>query len=205
VSLLIALFLLAPVRDQGIPNAPTTIQRLSWMAGCWRQEASTFTTIDEMWMAAAGEIMLGTSRTVGRDRVVEYEFMRIQSTQNGVTFFAQLPKQPETAFQLVTIDAQMVVFENAQHDFPQRVIYRLQGDTLTGRIEGTQDGKSRSAALPATASSTQALHSNTEPRTRTRTRKREPGTRNDRECWHDGCTRRRCAWVLFHFGAWAGP
>ncbi len=146
--LLIALFLLAPLRDQGIPNAPSTMQRLSWMAGCWRQETSTAATIDEMWMAAAGEMMLGISRTVGRGRVVEYEFMRIQSTQNGVTFFAQLPKQPETAFQLVKIDAQMVVFENPQHDFPQRVIYRRDGEMLTGRIEGTQNGKSRSVDYP---------------------------------------------------------
>jgi hypothetical protein len=135
---------------QGVVNeaVSTPIQILSRMAGCWRQETSTSATIDEMWMAPAGGVMLGTSRTVARSRAVEYEFMRIRADNSGVTFFAQLPDQPETAFRMVTIDAQTVVFENLKHDFPQRVIYRIARDTLTGRIEGTQNGKERSVDYP---------------------------------------------------------
>jgi hypothetical protein len=34
-----------------------------------------------------------------------------------------------------------VVFENLQHDFPQRIIYRsLSGDRLAARIEGVRGG-----------------------------------------------------------------
>ena len=128
---------------QGIPNGPppTSVQTLSKMAGCWHQDTSSGATIDEMWMALSGSQMLGVSRTVGRGRVVEYEFMRIQFDGPGVTFFAKLPEQPETAFRLITVDAKTAVFENAAHDFPQRVIYSIDGGTLTGRIEGTQNGR----------------------------------------------------------------
>jgi hypothetical protein len=38
-----------------------------------------------------------------------------------------------------------VVFENEAHDFPQRVIYRREGDRLLARIEGKIGGKERSA------------------------------------------------------------
>ena len=31
------------------------------------------------------------------------------------------------------------------HDYPQRVIYRRDGDTLIGRIEGASKGKARTA------------------------------------------------------------
>ena len=124
------------------------MQLLSRMAGCWRQETSSGTTIDEMWMAPAGGMMLGTSRTSGKERVVGYEFMRIQADASGVTFVASLPKQPDTAFRMISIDGREVVFENPQHDFPQRVIYRIAGDMLTGRIEGAQNGKARSVDYP---------------------------------------------------------
>jgi hypothetical protein len=33
-------------------------------------------------------------------------------------------------------------FENPEHDFPQRIIYRLEtGDALYARVEGTENGK----------------------------------------------------------------
>lgn len=58
-------------------------------------------------------------------------------------------QQPAT-FALLRQTANEVVFENAEHDFPQRVIYRLRraDDMLIGRIEGTLDGESRSVEFP---------------------------------------------------------
>src|SRR5262245_12841977 len=109
--LLVALFLLDAMREQGIPNAPTRIQQLSWMAGCWQQLTPTGATIDEIWMPPAAETMLGMSRTVGSGRLIEYEYMRIQSDVSGVTFFAVLPRQSETAFRMIKMDPQSVVFE----------------------------------------------------------------------------------------------
>jgi hypothetical protein len=37
---------------------------------------------------------------------------------------------------------QKVVFENLEHDFPQRIIYSRSGDTLTARIEDESGEKS---------------------------------------------------------------
>src|SRR5262245_27554216 len=99
--LLLVLFLVDTAREQGNPNAPSRMQQLSWMAGCWQQVTPTGATIDEVWMPPLGETMLGMSRTVGRGSLIEYEYMRIQSDSSGVTFFALLPKQPETAFRMI--------------------------------------------------------------------------------------------------------
>ena len=41
-----------------------------------------------------------------------------------------------------------MVFENPKHDFPQRIRYRLKGDTLHARIEGTINGKERAIDFP---------------------------------------------------------
>ena len=43
-------------------------------------------------------------------------------------------RHPPTPFRLIELD-------NSEHDFPQRIIYWRDGDTLHARIEGTQDGK----------------------------------------------------------------
>lgn len=42
-----------------------------------------------------------------------------------------------------------VVFENAEHDFPQRIGYRrVGGDSLVAWIEGTAGGKARRVEFP---------------------------------------------------------
>jgi hypothetical protein len=119
----------------------------AWMAGCWRLESGT-RVVEEMWMAPAGGVMLGTSRTVSKGRAVEHEFMQIREDGGKIAFIAKPSGQAEASFQLIKSGAREIVFENPAHDFPQRVIYRLQDGTLTGRVEGTQNGKPRSADFP---------------------------------------------------------
>jgi hypothetical protein len=92
--------------------------------------------------------MLGVSRTVAAGRTIAHEFMQIRENDGRVVFIARPSGQAEATFTLVKSAAGEVVFENPQHDFPQRVIYRRAGETLTGRIEGTQNGKPRSAEFP---------------------------------------------------------
>jgi hypothetical protein len=52
---------------------------------------------------------------------------------------------------MVSMSTNDVVFENLEHDFPQRIIYRLIADgKLLGHIEGVVDGAERSADFPMT-------------------------------------------------------
>ena len=124
-----------------------SLDQLAWMAGCWRQQSSG-RVVDEMWMAPSGGAMLGVGRTVAKGRAVAHEFMQIREDGGRIAFIARPSGQAEASFALINTGARDVVFENPTHDFPQRVIYRLDGDTLVGRIEGTQNGKSRSADYP---------------------------------------------------------
>jgi hypothetical protein len=94
--------------------------------------------------------MLGLSRTVADGKTVEFEFTQIRQEPNGDIYFIAKPSgQPEAIFKLIKGSANEVIFENPQHDFPQRVIYRLQGDdALLGRIEGVSQGKEKSVDFP---------------------------------------------------------
>ena len=89
--------------------------------------------------------MLGMSRTVARGKTVEYEFILLREEADGtINYVAKPSGQAEAAFKLVRASATEILFENPQHDFPQRIIYTLkEGGKLTATIEGTKNGKTR--------------------------------------------------------------
>ena len=94
--------------------------------------------------------MFGISRTIADGKTVEFEFMQIREEAGGeILFIAKPSGQPEATFKLIKGSAREVIFENPQHDFPQRVIYRLQSDgSLLGRIEGVSKGKEKVRRFP---------------------------------------------------------
>lgn len=94
--------------------------------------------------------MLGVGRTVKNGKTVEFEFMHIRNNTDGKLVYIALPSgQRETTFTLSALADGAVTFENPQHDFPQRVIYRrLPGDRLAARIEGARGGKERGIDFP---------------------------------------------------------
>jgi hypothetical protein len=128
-----------------------TINDLAWLKGCWGLSRNGRETT-EHWLKPAGGTMLGISRTVAEGKTVEFEFTQIRQEPNGEIFFIAKPSgQPEATFKLIKGSVNEVIFENPQHDFPQRVIYRRQGDdALLGRIEGVSKGKERSVDFPMT-------------------------------------------------------
>lgn len=124
-------------------NRITEIAGLDGMAGCWeRRDASKKLLVSEQWMKPAGTSILGMGRTVRDSKTTDYEFMRIERRDDGLYFIAR-PKAntDETAFKMISSTLNEVVFENKDHDFPQRVIYRFRATEMTGRIEGTEGGK----------------------------------------------------------------
>jgi hypothetical protein len=76
---------------------------------------------------------MGVSRTVANGKTTEFEFLQIRDLPEGLTYIAKPSNQPEAKFVASTKTANEVVFENPKHDFPQRIRYRLKGDTLHAR------------------------------------------------------------------------
>jgi hypothetical protein len=94
--------------------------------------------------------MLGMSRTVRGGAMVAFEFLRIAEDEDGKVVLVASPSGQRTAtFALQSLSQDEVVFEDPDHDFPQRVIYRrMPGKLLTGRIEGIVNGAARSVDFP---------------------------------------------------------
>lgn len=125
-----------------------TIENLAWISGCWERNGGNRQTV-EQWMKPAGGTMLGMSRTVASGRTVEYEHLLLHQIGDTIYYVATPSRQQRASFKLVHSSSQEAVFENPEHDFPQRIIYRLQADgSLVARIEGKSKGVERGIDFP---------------------------------------------------------
>lgn len=128
---------------------PSPVQTLAWMTGCWEAALSGGATYEEAWMAPRGGMMLGTARMIRQGRVLSWEFLQIWDDGQGPVYVARPSGQPPTGFRAVHIDGASATFENPEHDFPQRILYRsTPPGQLDVRIEGDADGELQGMDFP---------------------------------------------------------
>lgn len=120
-----------------------TVDDLGWLAGDWVSEADGRWT-EESWAPPRGGLMLGHSRSGRGDSLREFEFIRIAAGADGTPAYIAMPQggAPVT-FRLVRHEAASATFENAAHDYPQRIAYARAGDTLTATISAIDGSKPR--------------------------------------------------------------
>lgn len=108
---------------------------LAFMAGSWEMEGPP--RIEEQWMKPAGGTLIGMGRVSGDGTTFFFEFLRVETRGDGLYYVAQPKGGPPTAFRLVRLAPGEAVFENLEHDFPKRLIYRkLPDGRLFARTEG---------------------------------------------------------------------
>jgi len=120
------------------------VEDLSWLAGSWSEDADGRWT-EEYWTIARGGVMLGASRSGRGETLREFEFLRVQAVEDGsLAYIAQPGGGAPVAFRLVRHDARSATFENAAHDYPQRIRYVRAGDVMTATISKIDGSKARS-------------------------------------------------------------
>jgi hypothetical protein len=127
------------VGARAITHQPAhTISELAWISGNWQTGAGGRLQIEEHWMAPAGGSMIGMARTISGGRTIEFEYIRIEE-RAGQIYYVASPRGrcPGTDFKLTRLSGQEALFENPEHDFPKRIVYRKNSDgSLTASIDG---------------------------------------------------------------------
>lgn len=125
------------------PTPVVKIGQIAWLAGCWEMVA-TQRTVEEQWMAPRGGTMIGTSRTFRSDSLVAYELVIVREQGGRLAYEAHPSGQATAVFLSRTVTDSMIVFENLEHDFPQRVGYeRKSHDVVHAWVEGPHNGRER--------------------------------------------------------------
>jgi len=106
--------------------------------------------IEEQWSKPAGGTMLGLSRNMKGGKVIFSEFMRIGQDDGKIVYTPRIgTTTAPVPFGLIRMSADEAVFENLAHRFPQRILYRREANgSLFARIEGTENGKTRTEDFP---------------------------------------------------------
>lgn len=117
-----------------------SLSDLDWMAGTWAAVVDGV-TMEEHWMSPKGGLMVGMHRDVPPDGVrATFEYLRIEVREAGIFYVASPGGEGATPFRLTTCEEGLARFENPEHDFPQAIQYKLEGEALTASIEGA-DGE----------------------------------------------------------------
>jgi hypothetical protein len=148
--LLVAMGGIAHAVSVVLPSQPgSPLNRLAFMTGCWRGQfgggAASPGTIEEYYSTPTSNMIIGVTRFVRGGRTVDFEFTRITAGDSGVTLMPQPRGRPPTPFRMTANDSTSAVWENPQHDFPQKISYRrIAGDSIIAAIEGPgQNGTQR--------------------------------------------------------------
>lgn len=121
--------------------APSPVNDLGWIAGYWLS-CGPQGEVAETWTDPRGGQMIGHSVTLSPRGRSSFEMLRIAPVEGVAAYYAQPGGRPATVFKAVEADGDHVVFQNLEHDFPQRIIYRRDGDrALIARIEGPMNGQ----------------------------------------------------------------
>jgi len=133
VSLFITATLSSPLI--GSAKAATTNPSLDWIAGHWCADLGG-DTVEEIWLPPHGGVAVGLARTLTSDRTTGFEYFRIADLDGAQSFIAQPGGRPPTSFKRTAGGEHWIRFENPDHDFPQRIEYRREGDELNAEVAG---------------------------------------------------------------------
>jgi len=118
-----------------------SLDRLSFMAGCWAFRSGDSET-EEFWTKPSGGAMLGLSRSVKGGKTIFTEYTQIREQNGALSMFVQLGlAKSTTEFRLTNLSSNEAVFTSDLEN-PHQLIYRKKDDgSLFARTEGTKNGK----------------------------------------------------------------
>lgn len=127
------------------------LESANWLLGEWKN-ASANGVYTETWKQENDSLFTGESYYIIEKDTPSAEAVRLE--QHGADLFYiptvrdQNNNQP-VSFKLTSSSDKELVFENPEHDFPQKIVYtRINTDSLLASIMGPREGKMDTIYFP---------------------------------------------------------
>lgn len=131
------------------------LTELHWLAAQWTGSMGD-SLYTETWTITPQGSLEGNAFMKNREgKTIFSESLRIDKIGDHIVYIAAVNKSNPVLFTLVGTSLEnnkpAWVFENKEHDFPQRIIYiKVSPDSLLARVEGLQKGKEEKEEFPLT-------------------------------------------------------
>jgi len=118
---------------------------LDWLLGTWAIEEIDGIRTMEFWEKNDDGFYIGCNVSLDENGdTIFRENIEIKNIDKLQYYVVTVPDQNnglEIRFKLVSNDSGKLIFENSEHDFPQRIVYVKEGsDSLHAYIEGMTSG-----------------------------------------------------------------
>lgn len=136
------------------PGSGTEYKKLadaSWLIGTWENNSAQG-SYTETWKMENDSAYQGASYfVIGNDTVSEEKLSLVQRGE-ALLYIPTVKNQNggmPVEFTLTSSLNGQLVFENPQHDFPQKITYaKISNDSLVAEISGTKNGKTNAQQFP---------------------------------------------------------
>jgi hypothetical protein len=122
------------------------IKQMDWIIGNW-ENITKDGSLYEIWTKTNDTIYSGRSFMIAYNDTVFSESISLELRKNELFYIPTVSDQNNTQpinFKFISIENNEIIFENKEHDFPQRIIYKNpESDSLYARVEGNDNGKFR--------------------------------------------------------------
>lgn len=131
----------------------TKLDKTAWLLGYWEMQSPDGSSVTESWIRSDDSSFSGAGKFKdSTGHVVSAEEIRIVLRDKQLLYIPVVSNQNDgnaVVFTEVEFTDSIMVFENMQHDFPQRIVYqRIADDSLLAYIEGNMGGETRRIEFP---------------------------------------------------------
>ncbi|WPU97766.1 DUF6265 family protein [Mucilaginibacter sp. cycad4] len=127
------------------------IAQAKWLIGSWKNQSAK--TLDlETWKKLNDSTFLGRSYSLSGTDTVSSEQIRLEQHARKLYYIPTVKNQNDgeaVTFTLTSSDNKHLVFENPEHDFPQKITYtQITKDSLVAEISGVRKGRQKTITFP---------------------------------------------------------
>ncbi len=104
-----------------------SLASMSWLIGSWHAENGN-SLVTETWRQVSDKTLEGFGSTRSKDKgsITSTETLRLVEMSDEIFYIPKVESNPlPVSFKLIKCSRRLLVFENLQHDFPNRLTYDL--------------------------------------------------------------------------------
>jgi hypothetical protein len=120
------------------------VHELHWLNGWWQNPSKVGIAFEDWKLNDNGTMTGRSGMVVGKDTIAS-ETLVIEQKDNKIYYIPTVKGQNNDQpipFEMTSAVADSFVFENKEHDFPNRIVYyKLPNNKLTAVIYGTMNGQ----------------------------------------------------------------